>query len=77
MNDIINKMFYLEDSTVGSKVMRLKFVSIEVELEFNYISHIFSKARIDVSGITLFMSPSTVLNFNVDTIDNLKVLGKD
>jgi hypothetical protein len=23
------------------------------------------------------MSPSTVLNFNVDTIDNLKVLGKD
>jgi hypothetical protein len=77
MNDIINKMFYLEDSTVGSKVMRLKFVSIEVELEFNYISHIFSKARIDVSGITLFMSPSAALNFNVDTNDNLKVLGKD
>jgi hypothetical protein len=23
------------------------------------------------------MSPSTVLNFNVDTNDNLKVLGKD
>jgi hypothetical protein len=46
-------------------------------MEFNYTSHIFSKARIDFSGIALFMSPSTVLNFNVDSNDNLKVLGKD
>jgi hypothetical protein len=40
-------------------------------------SYIFSKARIDFSGIALFMSPTTVLNFNVDTNDYLKVLRTD